>query len=236
MSPSSRKRSFGKILGIAAAAIFLAGLAALVFGVFSPRPPRIRNFILLSIDNLRPDRLGCYGNARDVSPVMDSLAGQGTLFTRAFTPFPFTPPSHIAMLTSLYPAVFSIPLEAGVPTLAQIMSRSGYRTAAFTGGGNMSFDYGVLNGFAKSDDTAYGLTALNRRSQRWLKANAKRKFFLFLHTYYVHVPWAAPEEYFRKFADPGYAGFLQFCKAARTRGIVDMELDHTANDYVVRVP
>jgi len=164
------------------------------------------NIILISLDDLRADRLGCYGNPRPVSPVMDSLAAHGVQFNQAYTAWPFTPPAHIAMLTSLYPAVFEIPLDPGQDTLASLLNRGGWTTAAFTGGGFMSSDYGALNGFSFVDDEVYGPGALEKRAGRWLKKNAGNKFFLFLHTYYQHVPFEAPQKDFDRFKDPAYDG------------------------------
>ncbi len=54
---------------------------------------------------------------------MDSLAAHGIQFNQAYTAWPFTPPAHIAMLTSLYPSVFEIPLDPGQDTLASVLNR-----------------------------------------------------------------------------------------------------------------
>jgi len=173
------------------------------------KPPEIQKFILLSLDNLRADRLGCYGNQRNVSPCLDSLARQGAQFLSAFTPYPFTPPSHASMLTSLYPSVFDLPLDPKIPTLASLLAGHGYKTAALTSGAWMSAGYGILNGFAETDDRVIELKRLEDKTRKWLEQNADQKFFLFLHTYAVHVPFVAPEKYFREFADPGYSGPIQ---------------------------
>lgn len=205
----------------AAAFIFLmGGLTITVFFLFSPVPsPKIEHFILISLDDLRADRLGCYGNERDVSPVIDDLARNGFQCGLAFTPFPFTPPSHTAMLSSLYPEVFDLPLDPKIETLAGVLTRNGYETAAFTGGGFMSSNYGVLNGFSHGDDTAYSLPTLLKRADDWLEENHKNRFFLFLHTYYMHVPFEAPEKYFQKYADPDYDGPVENNRASTAKFI-----------------
>jgi len=189
--------------------------------------PSLQNVILISLDDLRADRLGCYGNPRPVSPAMDALAAHGIQFNQAYTAWPFTPPAHIAMMTSLYPSVFEIPLDPGQDTLASVLNRSRWKTAAFTGGGFMSSDYGTLNGFSFVDDEVYGPGALEKRARRWLKKNAGDKFFLFLHTYYQHVPFEAPEKDFDRFRDPAYDGPVEntgestnaFINRANTRAI-----------------
>jgi len=195
--------------------------------------PNLQNVILISLDDLRADRLGCYGNPRPVSPAMDALAAHGIQFNQAYTAWPFTPPAHIAMLTSLYPSVFEIPLDPGQDTLASVLNRSRWTTAAFTGGGFMSSDYGTLNGFSFVDDEVYGPGALEKRAGRWLKKNAGNKFFLFLHTYYQHVPFEAPEKDFDRFRDPAYDGPVEntgestnaFINRANTRAIDVTEAD-----------
>ena len=80
-------------------------------------------------------------------------------------------------MTSLYPAVFDIPLDPKIKTLASILRQNDFQTAAFTGGGFMSSDYGVLNGFETADDVAYDLNLLKKRSESWLKQKYKQKFF-----------------------------------------------------------
>ncbi|MGD9347631.1 MAG: sulfatase, partial [Candidatus Aminicenantes bacterium] len=176
--------------------------------LFHKHTPKLEKVILVSIDALRADRLGCYGNPREVSPFIDHLARQGTQFLYAFAPQAFTPPSHASMFTSLYPDVFDIPLDPRLPTLASILRKNGFYTTAFTADGFLSEGYGVLNGFEELDDHVIGIKNLESRVKKWLDAHHSENFFLFLHTYYVHVPYAAPEKYFTEFADPTYSGTI----------------------------
>lgn len=177
---------------------------------FAPQQsPQISYFVLVSIDALRADRLGCYGNQRDVSPFIDQLAMGGTQFLGSFTSQAFTPPSHASMFTSLYPDVFDIPLNPKLPTIASLLSENGYQTTAFTADGFLSEGYGVLNGFNELDDHVIGINNLQRKVQHWIETNHTKKFFLFLHTYYVHVPYAGPEKYFSRYADQSYSGPIE---------------------------
>ena len=64
--------------------------------------------MLVSIDSLRSDRLGCYGNPRPTSPAIDRLARQGVRFRRALAPSNWTLPSHYSMMTSLYPTAHGV--------------------------------------------------------------------------------------------------------------------------------
>jgi arylsulfatase A-like enzyme len=158
------------------------------------------NIILISIDTLNPKHLGVYGNERDTSPTIDSLANEGTLFLKAFSHSPKTSPSHMSLFTSLYPSVHKIrnwnKLEGGYSldhhliTLPEILSNVGYNTAAFTGGGNVQSSIGFGNGFDVYDNE----DQLWEDAFTWLDQNHRSKFFMFLHTFKVHSPYlpAAP--------------------------------------------
>ena len=191
---------------------FGMGFAALVLCVFlagcqgSGQKLKFQNVILLSLDDLRADRLGIYGQSRALSPTMDSLGKNGAFISHAYTPYPFTPPSHTTMLTSLYPTVFDIPLDEKVQTLASYLSANGIHTKAVTGGGYMSADYGALNGFDEYDDEVYRLPKMKENISSFFKEYKDKRFFLFLHSFYVHLPFVAPPEEFQKLADPDYDG------------------------------
>jgi len=171
--------------------------------------------ILISIDTLRPDRLGCYGNHEPTSPNIDEFAGEAVLFTEAIAQAPSTLPSHATMLTSLLPehhgAFFSrrTPVPDSIPTVATELRAAGYRTAAFTGGGQIAPEFGLDRGF----DT-YGVNvggsdfgSAVRAGLSWLRESLDRPAFLFLHTYEVHHPFT-PEPSLLAVFDHGYDGPL----------------------------
>jgi arylsulfatase A-like enzyme len=174
------------------------------------------NILLVSIDTLRADHLGCYGYGRDTSPNLDELAGEGVLFRQAIAPSTWTLPSHASMLTGLYPhkhgAVLfgsATPLRRRFDTLAELLWRVGYRTGGFTGGGFLSSNFGFDQGFGRY--TAYGTGAQDdfeqsaRDAFEWMRRPAGAPFFAFLHTYAVHMPYVPPAPYDTLF-DPDYAG------------------------------
>src|SRR5437764_12264403 len=93
--------------------------------------------ILISVDTLRADHLGCYQAGRAATPHIDSIARNGTLFSQVSALVPLTLPSHVALFTSTYPFANGVQ-DNGVPfsgwtTLASVLKKAGYRTAATVG-------------------------------------------------------------------------------------------------------
>ena len=102
-----------------------------------PVPPAARNLVLITIDTLRADRLGAYGSTTVATPNLDRLAREGAIAMHASVQVPLTRPSHVSLLTGLYPAEHGIrdnvspPLRTAVPLLAEILKQRGFRTGAF---------------------------------------------------------------------------------------------------------
>jgi len=184
---------------LAAWVLFAVCLSARTFGggTGDDRP----NLVLVSIDTLRADRLGCYGHDRPTSPNLDRLAKDGVRFSAATAQAPWTLPSHISLLTGLYPSthgvVFSTDrLAARVTTLAEILRDSGYRTAAFTGGGylNPRFGYQGWERFVARPHSKErrNVEKVVQAAIDWLATEGRAPFFLFVHTYQVHAPFDPP--------------------------------------------
>src|SRR4029079_13762487 len=101
-----------------------------------PSPPAAApNVLLLILDTVRASDLGVFGYRRPTTPVLDSLAGAGVLFTRAFSSAPWTLPSHASMFTgrdaSELSARYRAPLDERFPVAAESFARSGYVTGGF---------------------------------------------------------------------------------------------------------
>jgi arylsulfatase A-like enzyme len=172
------------------------------------------NLLLISVDTLRADHLGCYGYARDTSPTVDALAAEGVVFENAFSSSPKTTPSHMSIMTGLYPRAHNVymwkrngsgpyagkSLSEKVPTLAEILRQHGYATAAFTGGANVAGKIGFGRGFEIYDEESDTEGAC-----AWIRQNGGKRFFLFYHTYYTHDPSLPPSPYDTRY-DPDYAG------------------------------
>jgi arylsulfatase A-like enzyme len=189
-------------------------LVSLVLGC-SGEPP-VRNLVLISLDTTRADHLPTYGYSRPTAPRLDALGAGGTVFTNAFAQETNTNPSHSSMFTGLYPHVHGsldnrYRLSEDRVTLAEILSETGFRCGGFVSGYTMKSRSGLQQGFEMWDDE------LPRKSRRpgaqtleraltWLnRLSPGEPFFLFLHLYDSHGPYAPPPEYRGRFrsSSPG---------------------------------
>lgn len=195
-------------------------------------PPDI---VLVSIDSLRADRLGLYGDPRSTSPFLDRLGDGGLVFDEALAPTPWTLPSHAAMLTGVHPwnlgirfADSALPTDA--PTLAERLAGHGYRTGAIvdssrTGflGAARGFDRGFesyehRDGRAEGSRRRFDVGLSVDRAIEWWGENDGAPRFLFFHTKSVHVlPAHGPYDDARFLpysSPPPHAG--RFSNAARS--------------------
>src|SRR5262245_26273987 len=116
-------------------------------------PPTARHLVLVTIDTLRADRLGIYGNTTVATPNMDRIAQQGAMAEHVSAHVPLTRPSHVSLFTGLYPSEHGIrdnvspPLDGKVPVLAEILQGKGFRTAGFVSSIVLSKQSGLGRGF-----------------------------------------------------------------------------------------
>lgn len=182
-----------------------------------------RSVILISIDSLRADHLGCYGYRPPTSPRIDAFAAQGVRFTRAWATSPWTLPSHASMFTGLYPdthglAEESVSLKPGAATLAGHLRAAGFRTSAVVCAPLLRKDFGLDEGFELYDDELIGDSFIEARTEKvgpavtekaltLLDRMEGRPFFMFLHYWDVHYDYNPPAALTEIF-DPGYGGAL----------------------------
>ncbi len=185
--------------------------------------------ILISVDTLRADYLGCYQTGWQLTPNIDSLAKNGTLFSDVSSVVPLTLPSHVALFTSTYPFVNhvqenGVPLAAGRPTLTTVLRSSGYRTAAFVGSFVLDRRFGLNRDFDVYDSpfdlrkqTTTDAGDLKRpgsqvaaAAKRWLEGNSRAPFFLFLHLYDLHTPYDLPQSGHPHSGKAGYEAELAY--------------------------
>ena len=123
-------------------------------------PATMPNILVLVVDALRADHLSTYGYVRRTSPNLDRLADAGVLFEHAFSTSSWTLPSHVSLLTGLYPSQHRVGWETprglltlGYPTLPEVLSAHGYRTGGFSA--NVFWftsDRGLDRGFIHFED------------------------------------------------------------------------------------
>jgi arylsulfatase A-like enzyme len=210
---------------LAAAPIALA-LALLGCGEKSLAPGGAHNVILISLDTLRADHLGCYGRPRNPSPTIDALAAAGVRFADASSAAPWTLPSHATMFTGLYPSRHGVfDYEHRLPqervTLAEALSERGYETYAVLNTWSLADPrFELLQGFAPERVRYVPETESRGGEQRSVNSgpavaaaardflaarDASRPFFLFLHFFDAHTDFTPRPEYKRRFLSP-YAG------------------------------
>jgi choline-sulfatase len=195
----------------------------------APPSPRRLNVLLVTVDTLRADRLGCYGYSKIETPNLDQIAKQGVLFENASAPAPLTAPSHASMMTGVYPTVHKVRNTGGFvlsplqPTLAKILQDQGWDTAAFIGSSVLKKRFGLNLGFATYDDVmpaAAGGSAeaeperrageVVDRATKWLGTQSGKPFFLWVHVYDPHIPYDAPEPFRTKYRDNPYDGEIAY--------------------------
>ena len=194
-----------------AAALLLLAIAAFGGAGCHDAPPR--NLLLISLDTLRADHLGCYGYGRPTSPFLDSLAKDGVVFERAFSAAPWTLPSHTSLFTGLYPSQhgvknegFSVPKD--VLTLPQALGERGFATAAVVSAHFLAPRYGLDRGFERyivvPTNTRHGgaATTVSAYGLEWLAKENRRPFFLFLHYMDIHSDYAAAPRFESLFSAP----------------------------------
>jgi len=182
-------------------------------------PPAPPNVILISVDTLRADHLGCYGYERATSPFLDELAARGVRFERAFAQSSWTLPSHMSLVTSRYPRSHGVHnhdavLPEGVSTVASALRAAGYSTTGFVSWVYLSAEFGFDRGFETfhellpPEEEIDATTRHSIKAERfvdhvatWAEADADhgRPFFLFLHLFDPHANYDPPLEIARQF-------------------------------------
>src|SRR5207253_355990 len=202
---------------------------------------------LITIDTLRADHVHCYGYDRIQTPALDLLAKQGIRFTQAFTPSPITNSSHASIMTGLLPSShgvsdFGVPLTAIYPTLAELLAKGGYRTAAFIGavildsktlapGLDRGFEF--YDNFPEKTETKSRWGRLERRgmdvvqrAETWLDGHRTGPHFVWVHLYDPHDPYEPPPPYSERYKDHLYDGEIAFADSALGRFLNYLKEQH----------
>ncbi len=191
------------------------------------KPDKI-NILLLTIDTLRTDHLGCYGNEIVETPEIDRIAAEGARFDFCVAHNTVTLPSHINILTGEDPRTHGVHDNTGfrlkpeTVTIAEILHDAGYGTGAFVAAFVLDSRYGIDQGFDLYDDY-YGINRpgnplISERpanevvdpALQWIKGQGDKPWFAWIHVYDPHAPHQVAEPFARKFKDNLYAGEVSF--------------------------
>ena len=190
-----------------------------------------QNVLLITIDTLRTDALGCYGG-RTPTPAIDALAAAGIRFAFAHAHAVLTRPSHSSILTGLYPYEHGVRdhsgyrLAPGTVTIATVLKQHGYATGAFVSGVPLERRFGLTPGFDVYDDF-FGRTGNNsdfslaerpagetvQAALKWIQSQQGR-WFAWVHVFDPHAPYTPPAPFDREYADRPYYGEVAYTDAA----------------------
>ena len=251
-------------------ALTAAGLAAILLAGFAyvgrPRwvrkafaPSVARNLLLVSIDTLRADHVGCYGYAPASTPTLDGLARTGLRFERATTVVPLTLPAHSSLMTGTFPTWHGVRDNGGFylgddqVTLAEVLRDKGFRTGGFVGAFVLDRRWGIGQGFDRFFDDfdldkfgdAPSMDMIQRpgsevvdKALEWLRADRTRPFFAWVHLYDPHAPYEAPEPFRSRFPHTpigAYDAEISFADAQVGRVLDALELDGRLDETLVIV-
>jgi arylsulfatase A-like enzyme/Tfp pilus assembly protein PilF len=197
------------------------------------------NVLLITIDTLRADALGAYGNSTVSTPLLDQLSAGGVRFSRALAQTVVTLPSHANILSGRYPFAHGVRENSGfrfpgdVDTLATLLKARGYRTGAFVSAFPLDVRFGLARGFDVYDDR-YGKgaeraafreperagTATVAAAAAWIngptnpQSLSPNPWFAWVHLYEPHFPYAPPEPYATRYRAAPYLGEVSAADAA----------------------
>ena len=204
--------------------------------------------MLVTIDTLRADHVGCYGSADAETPNLDRLAAEGLRFDDARSHVPLTAPSHATILTGVLPPRHGVRgngmshLAADAPVLAVALREAGYHTAAVVASVVLDRATGMNRGFDSYDDnqrvgpkSAFqylerGASQVETAALRAID-HLEGPFFLWVHFYDPHTPWVAPSPFAERHTGRGYDAEIAFADAAL--GGVVRAAKHRAGDALV---
>jgi len=188
------------------------------------------NVLLITIDTVRADHLGCYGSSSVRTPVIDGLAKESVVYERAISQVPLTWPSHAVILTGTYPFQNGVqdftgqPLAPQFRTVTQAFKQHGYATGAVISAFVLDRSWGLARGFDDYDDAFSAATfekkdvgLVDRRADEsvnhsiaWLSKHRQKPFFFWLHLYDPHSPYDPPEPYKAEYRDHPYDGEIAY--------------------------
>jgi arylsulfatase A-like enzyme/Flp pilus assembly protein TadD len=187
------------------------------------------NVLLITIDTLRADRLGCYGSTKGLTPNLDRLAAEGIRFDDVLAHVPMTLPAHASIFTSMYPTKHGVHdngtfrLDTKLPTLTTVLKEAGYHTGAFIGAFVLDARFGLNHGFDVYDDylgekrVFLSFIEVERRAEaviapaeRWIREEAREPWFGWVHLFDPHAPYAAPPAFQSAYPNDRYGAEIAY--------------------------
>ncbi len=216
------------------------------------------NVLLVTIDTLRADHVGCYGYTDASTPTIDALARRGVRFETAVAHTPLTGPSHASILTGQIPLGHGFRNNSGFtlkPTTrmaAEDFRQAGYRTAAFVSGFPLDRRFGFDRGFDNYDDhlprgndrrrTPYVerfADATTDAALRWMGAPASgtpaQPWFLWVHYYDPHAPYEPPGDLAERYRKAPYDGEIAFVDRQLARLMQSLDAGNQTGRTIVLV-
>ncbi len=204
-------------------------VSALTLGACGNPTSEPVSIVLITLDTTNPEALDSYGSDRGITPRLQAFAQQAITFDNARSVAPLTLPAHASMLTGLVPlrhgvrdnGLWALPAEAD--TLAERAQSDGYQTGAFVSAIVLADSYGLAQGFETFDQPegrmqGAGEHMLERSAsevtaaaQRWLtKRDPERPFFLWVHYFDPHAPYAPPKDALQQAGGNAYLGEVAY--------------------------
>jgi arylsulfatase A-like enzyme len=184
----------------------LSGLIILFLSSACRPAAKPQRILLVTLDTQRADYIGAYDRSKAVTPHIDFLARQGTLYRNAYSLIPITVPAHASIFFSEPPHRIRnygngqpITPRRSRPSFVNLFRKKGFATAAFVSLGVLTSEFGLGQGFEEYVDEfppdRWYLSAgeVNERVFRWLDQNKERPFFLWVHYSDPHDPYAPPD-------------------------------------------
>jgi arylsulfatase A-like enzyme len=172
------------------------------------------NVILVTVDTLRADHIGAYGNPHIQTPALDQLASEGAVFETCYAQSNVTVPSHLTILSSLSTMDHGVlgnggPLPDPVLTLPQIFADAGYRTAAIVSAKHLGPEFAVGSSLTALDyyhaprrlSEPAAADETNTHLFRWMGSSCAEPFFIWVHYWDPHMPYAPPGDFDRMYYD-----------------------------------
>ncbi len=212
------------------------------------------NVLLMTIDTLRADYVGCYSADAPDTPAIDGLGRAGALFLNATATAPLTLPSHASIFTGSYPPSHGVrdnigfKLSEGSVTLAEILRENGWRTAGFVSAYVLHSGFGISQGFDEyfdrfDFDPAGGVMSpdnIQRRGDEtvdealsWMERNNDAPFYMWVHLFDPHAPYDPPKKFGALYPDDPYSGEVAFTDFLVGRLLGGLERTGLSQDTLV---